>query len=471
MSAPLTNTPSVSTPLLYQPPAVMKGKRRWNTPRLLRAALIGVCASALLLYLVVAGAVAQRRNAFKAVGEDSAPSILAAQRIRAYLADMDANATNELIAKPGANPDAVRDYNKRRGDVNDALVSAAQNITFGDAERVPVVDLVNGMNEYERAITQARDFHERGDGAMLAAYRNADDILHNTLLPAADRLDKVNDNALNAAYKRDQTGFTSTLLLTLLAGGLLLAALAATQLFLSQRVHRTLNPGLLAASVVAVLYLLHTLIAFGAVGNRFKTAKEDAFDSVHALWNARATAFDANADESRWLLDRPLAADYETSFKAKSDQIASLPGGMQYGVAADMYLTKQTTSGFKGYLATELNNITFEGEREAATDSLRDWGQYIQIDAEMRRLENAGQHDKAVALCTGNDPGQSNYAYNQFDDALDKTLNINQKEFDTSLQQARGILRPYDGLNFVVLLLVAGLAFVGLVPRLREYAF
>ena len=31
------------------------------------------------------------------------------------------------------------------------------------------------------------------------------------------------------------------------------------------------------------------------------------FDSVRALWQTRAVAYDANADESRWLLDRPLA--------------------------------------------------------------------------------------------------------------------------------------------------------------------
>lgn len=474
----------MSMPLSYAPPTGTAGKHsknNWNTPRLLRAALIAICACALLLYLVVVLAVAQRRAAFKAVGEDSAPSILAAQRVRAYLADMDANAANELIALPGANQDAVRDFGKRRADVVEGLVSAAQNITYGQAERGPVLTLVNGLADYERDITQARDFHERGDPAMLAAYRNADTILHDTLLPAVDALDKVNTDALNAAYTRDTKGFTGTLLLTLLVGGLLLAALVVVQLFLNQRVRRTLNPGLLGATIIAVVYLFHTSIAFIAVGNRFKAAKEEAFDSVHALWRARAAAFDANADESRWLLDRPLAADYEKAFEAKSAQIALLPPGVGFGVVELAYTSAQQSathnlppselSKFKGFLADELNNVTFEGEREAAVDTLHRWEEYVALDTEIRKLENAGQHDKAVALCTGNNPGQSNFAYTQFDDALDKTLNINQKEFDANLKEARAILSPFDALNFVALLLIVGAAFIGMMPRLREYAF
>ena len=39
-----------------------------------------------------------------------------------------------------------------------------------------------------------------------------------------------------------------------------------------------------------------------------RVAKEDAFDSIHALWQARAVAYDANGDETRYLLGGPRAA-------------------------------------------------------------------------------------------------------------------------------------------------------------------
>ena len=34
---------------------------------------------------------------------------------------------------------------------------------------------------------------------------------------------------------------------------------------------------------------------------------EDAFDSIHSLWQAAAIAYDANGDESRFLLGGPRA--------------------------------------------------------------------------------------------------------------------------------------------------------------------
>ena len=416
-------------------------------------------------------AVGQRLAAFQTVGKDSAPSVIAAQHIRAYLADMDANAANELLVPSGQNPDALRDYENRRKEVTDGIVSAAQNITFGQSERVPIVTIADGLADYERAMTQARDAHERGDATMLAAYRRADDILHKTLLPAVDALDKVNDDALNAAYARAQGMATDTLLLTLMAGALLLAALGMTQAFLNRRTRRTLNPGLLAATILTVFYLFHTVVAFTAVANRFKTAKEDAFDSVRALWKTRAVAFDANADESRWLLDRPLASGYQTAFFEKSAKIAAFPAGQTADTIAFTYAQKQKTGEFKGFLADELNNITFPNELEAATEALRDWGQYLAIDGQLRQLENSGSRGRAVALCTGNKVGESNWAYAQFDAALDKTLELNQKEFDQNIEEGTDILKPYSILNPVAILLIAGLAFVGLLPRLREYAF
>ena len=86
---------------------------------------------------MVALATAQRQAAFQTVGHDSAPSIIAAQHIRAYLADMDANAANELIVAPGRNMAAVRDFDNRRKEVTDSLVTSAQNITSATRSAFP----------------------------------------------------------------------------------------------------------------------------------------------------------------------------------------------------------------------------------------------------------------------------------------------------------------------------------------------
>ena len=91
--------------------------RAWDTPQRLLAALVSTCVGAALFFLLVMSAVSQLGSAITTVAKDSYPSIIAAQHIRASLADMDANAANKMIAKPGDNIDAVKSYEDDRADV------------------------------------------------------------------------------------------------------------------------------------------------------------------------------------------------------------------------------------------------------------------------------------------------------------------------------------------------------------------
>jgi hypothetical protein len=55
-------------------------------------------------------------------------------------------------------------------------------------------------------------------------------------------------------------------------------------------------------------------------------AKQDAFDSVLALSRMRAVSYDANADESRYLVDPARAGQYRQAFLDKSQQVLQLDG-------------------------------------------------------------------------------------------------------------------------------------------------
>ena len=57
-----------------------------------------------------------------------------------------------------------------------------------------------------------------------------------------------------------------------------------------------------------------------------RIAKADAFESIHALWQARSTANDASGDESRALLDPSRAPMYEQAFRTKSEALLNQPG-------------------------------------------------------------------------------------------------------------------------------------------------
>ena len=429
-----------------------------------------MCLGALLLFLIALTGARQNRQAVKTVGQDSAPSIIAAQSIKASLADMDANVANELMVRAGQNAQSIEGYAQRRKEVGDSLLGAAENITYGASERQPLQTMESALSDYETAITRARILHERHeDAASLAAYRQAHQLLETTLFPAADALTKANTEVLDRAYSQANATSARLTAFVVLGGLVLLAALIGTQVFLSRRMRRTLNPALLLATLVTLWFLAYTVRAFHAASDHLKIAKEDAFTSIQALWQARAVAYDANTDESRWLLDHANAPAYEAAFFEKTTRLLQLPGGQSYESVASA-TQGALPSGAKGYFAQELGNITFAGEREAAQDMVRAYGVYYADDRRIRDLENGGKHDAAIAFCVSMAPGDSNFAFDQFDKALGKTLDINRRAFDDAVTQG---FRDLAGLEFWSALVagsVAVLAFIGLRPRLREYA-
>jgi DNA-binding transcriptional regulator/RsmH inhibitor MraZ len=411
------------------------------TPKLLRWSLFATWGASLLLMAVAIAAVQSQREAIKTVGLDSAPSILNAQRMKDSLADMDANAASELLAQPGQNPDAVTGYDKRREKLSKLLVAVSENITFDDQERIPIQTIQSKVGDYIQLIQQARDFNAQGDQAnKLKAYRAAADLMDKTLLPAATDLSEVNHTQLNLSYRNQQSIAASSLFVVTIVGFLLLGLLIGVQLFLNQRMRRMLNPGLLAASAIAILFLSYTYQTLNSAAAHLKTAKESAFDSLYALRVARSLAYSANGDESRYLLDRALATTHEQAFFQKSNQIATIPTNQTFDSVANAY---QATSdrafkvpGFQGFLADALHNITFNGEREAAVETLRSFAVYLKIDSQIRQLERSGRDQEAIALCVGNNVGQSNWAFEQYKAAHQKVMNINMAEFQESVLQA-----------------------------------
>lgn len=453
-----------------------------TTPGLLKVALGTIWVLTLLFCVVVYAAARSHRQGMHTVAEDSIPSIIAAQEIKANLADMHSDAANILLGEPGQSPEAVQGYEKRRREVTDQLVSAAKNITYvneKDAdrdERAQIRLLLEHLGAYEGVIAQARLLHERKDSAAaLLKQRDADRILHADLFRAADQLDKINREPLNQTYAAERASSGGILAGVLVSGLPLLGVLAATQLFLFRRMRRIVNPGLAAATGVAVAFLIYAVAAFQTETHYLKVVKEDAFDSIHALEQARANAYDANGDESRWLLefrDKARADAAAQAFQEKSAKLFTHPADLPPARIATLAREdKRLPPALKGFLADELNNVTFLGERAAAADTLDKWLQYVQVDEKIRALEKAGKHDQAVALCLGTKPGESNWAFDQFDKALGKTIKINGDALDYAQRNGYGVLDWATYLSPAAAVGIALLAFLGLWPRLKEYAF
>lgn len=446
--------------------------RQLNTPQILKSAMYLTWGASFVLLVTTITGIQGQRHAIQIIGKDSAPSIISAQRIKDSLADMDANVANELLNKPGTNQAALKSYEERREKLANLIVAAAENITYGDKERKPIIALQLNLGKYMEKVQQARSLHAVGNQAtMLAAYREAANIMDKTLIPAADDLNKANIEALDSAYGREKFLGSLYFISVLISGLVLTTGLVSLQIFLSRRMRRTLNIHLLAATLITVSFLLYTIGALISASGNLRVAKADAFTSIYALRQSRALAYSANGDESRFLLDAVFADTHEKSFFDKTGKLVSLPSGQSLETVIAKSAKGEQIPGFTGLFANALDNITFAGEREAAIDNLTTFNNYLKIDAQIRQLYRSGKIQEAIALCIGTNPGQSNWAFERFKAANQEILDINMKAFDMAVEQGFASVNGFEVTAPIAMGAVVFLTFFGLKPRLREYSW
>ena len=124
---------------------------------------------------------------------------------------------------------------------------------------------------------------------------------------------------------------------------------------------------------------------------------------------------------------------------------------------------------FGGYLGAEFRNITFPGERQAAVAALLAFQRYERDDRTLRALA-AKDLAAAVGYDIGTAPGQSDWAFSQYDAALSSVIAVNSTAFTAAISDGEdGAVGWELGLPAIGLVLVAALTFAGVRPRLAEY--
>lgn len=445
--------------------AALQVSRPWNTLRVLRASLYGLSGLVLLLLVACVAGAYVHRGAIETIGREAAPSIIAAEKIRSALADMDASAANDLLAaNPAQSGAARRDYEQSRMDAAQALLYAARSIT---GQRDPLERIQMQLGSYEALIQRARDLHDAKDPRAVDAYADAASFVENDLLPAGEQLDNANFRRLEEAYARQGAYSIGSRLVVLLFGIALLGALLWLQSFITNRTRRILNLPLIAATLAALAFTLWGLTVFGSEERELKTAKQDAFTSIRALWKARAAAYSAAGDESRFLLHSSKLLGAGDDFQRDVSSLVLLPANVTvYDVARDG-LNENT--GATGYLADEIHNITFPREREPAVEMTAKFAEYLSTDRQLRFLETSGKHADAVAFRLGTQPGQTKDVFTQFDDALGRTLAVNQRAFDEAVDNGLSALAHFEAKAAAAAVLIVFLVFSGLAPRIAEY--
>ncbi|WP_329320535.1 hypothetical protein [Streptomyces sp. NBC_01262] len=452
--------------------------------RLLRGAAMG--ASALLIaVLVVIGLLT--RSSWSGIRNHSAPQITSATGLYFAINDMDAQLANQLMF--GTNPELADDrrtaakiYDQRRDQagvyLRDLSVAAQGDPVAGASIAQAIAD----FGSYEEGAAHAlllskQAAHPAGqtDADTLAAYRSATEVMRTRLLPEADQLVTANNVSFNTTYTGTTDNLSSARIAVLAAGLLLVVVLVVLHLFLTFRFRRILNPAVAVAVLIALGVSIAASVQISAQQEYLHGARRDAYDSVVALTRARAVAYDANADESRYLLDQPLAAEHEQHFFDKTQQLMHLPGAAirdwdaRADAAMNAYRANQEDLPFTGFFGDEFRNITFRGERKQAEAVMARYQVYQKDDRRIRALASSGDVTGAIAFCVSYAPGDSNWAFGEFDTALQKLIAINTSAYEKSSSEGAGsALTGPLGLSGAVVV-IAVLAFIGLRRHLAEF--
>jgi hypothetical protein len=309
----------------------------------------------------------------------------------------------------------------------------------------------------------------------LALYTQATDLLRAQLLPASQDLTNRNAAILQRTYLAERGQALTARNWAFIIGVVVLAALITLQVYLARRFHRWINPAIAGATLIAItLAILGVRLTSNSAQYLF-LAKVEAFNSVLPLSEARAVSYDANADESRYLVDPALAAQYQQSFLTKTLELVDLPGAgiytfdKRFAAALSAYNKNNNNLEWYGYWGDEFRNITFPGERAADEVAMKAFQVYELDDRHIRLLRNTGHLVAAIAFDTSYNKGQSNWAFSQFDNAQMVTISINVSWFNKAIKEGQDALDGWTVIPGVAGLAVLGLLLLGLRGRLTEY--
>lgn len=393
-----------------------------------------------LLAALYAGVSAARDN-LDTVGNSTAPQAATAADLYFALADMDTQVANVLLIghdeQIGNKQSALRQLRQNRAAVSAAVQSLLDRGLDGESEGVART-LLADLAAYDALTAQARFADDqvlerpvaRPPVLATSLYLSATALMHQDLLPAADRLGRTAESGLADSADDGRDTARTAALAVVGFGGAAAIALLVVQVRVARRFRRVFNPFLVAATlVVAVLTGLGASLLLDH-GDRVRNAKTESFDPFAELARTRAVASDANADESRYMMLPERADFYRAQFTDKAAQLtpASTDPGLAQRLAA------------------------FRRDDEALVAAVE-----------------SGRREAAVGMATNVARGNLAFEFFDYQSVLDSTAQAHHDDFNGRIDEAEDALAGWRWAP--PLLLGAGILLVlaGVRPRLREY--
>lgn len=316
-------------------------------------------------------------------------------------------------------------------------------------------------------------------------YLFADAQLRTRIIPALQRLEAVNFDAMVDAGQRAGTAVSQQVYLLAVFGIALAVGLTALSFWLRGKIRRVLTPGLDIALVLGWVLILLMIVDLLALPQQLTSMTNDAYFSISGASRILVQANQANRAESSAIIDSERTAEWYEQFDAAMESVALRICGQP-----DCMLTTFTLNGssvadpsvvnraegispdnaaaidnVKPLLARLTNGVEVNSLEEARLAYL----DYQAVNVALRERIDSGDTTGAVELNTGTADGSSEEAFNRFVNAINEVRVVNQGVFDTIWDTQRESLprnQVLYGLGGYLILM--GLVGIGVLHRYRE---
>jgi len=401
-----------------------------GTPGRLRA--VGIVSVVVTLLFGLAAGQAFR-SADGALGRAAANSdqLVRIQAIQTNVVQADADATNAFLVG-GLEPATQRaDYTEAVASASGLIAQAAQN---QPADGNALAALNQSLVAYTSQVEQARANNRQALPVGAQYLKSASADLRAEALPLLTNLSEANDARVTEEFDRA----ARSALWLVLPGLLALTVLALSLVWLARRTRRYVNVPLAAGALLVLVTLVLGTVGLLSVKGDVDTTRDGVYAATRSTAQARIAGFDAKSNESLTLIARGSGASFEKAWQASS--------------------------------AAVVGEVARLGENPASSGlGTLPWKGYVDVHTEIRRLDDAGNWEGAVALATGSDPKSGNTAFAAFDTASDEQLTGLSSQTSRQLDDTGGWL-PFAGVLGLLAGVVAALcAWWGVSMRLEEY--
>jgi hypothetical protein len=386
--------------------AAPRARRRFRLPRasttpgklwLVRAGLVILCLAwgALAALMVV-----QHASAAHDVAATDESLSLDAQQLYQSLADADVTvSTAYLYGRTGPYADRVRYQHDIAVAADDLKVATAANGNSGVGASLSTLSAA--LPVYTGYVEDGQIYNSLGYPAGGSFIQVASEEMHVTMLPAA-RSVYAQENAQLMTASAQATGLPLAII-TLVAGLAVCVLLFRAQRWLSRRAHRTVNLGLLLASVAAVAALIWLVVALAGGRSDLLQATEHGSGSAQTLAQADITALQARGDQTLNLISRTGDANFQQNFHAAQSELST-----ELASAG-----AQSAAGGAGPIAAG---------GHAATS-------WFAVNQRAQQLDAASDYGAETQLEIGSGPGTAGTLFGQLEADLEAAINADQAVF------------------------------------------